>query len=199
MKQLAAGLYQNITLLDVQLARVYLPFLVELARKKGVWTYSELVDAAKRAHPDLCHVQNAIPVSAGRRLEVIRLYCNEEGIPDLASLVVSKASGECGSFYVENFDPVSARAAVYARDWKGDIPDIDGYFDYSERQVKPRKVRKVEEARQIMSDHYRANRSRYPLSITEVRSFIIERLVEGLDAEEAFEQALAALSDASPP
>lgn len=193
IQQPVAGAYQNITLLDVQLARIYLPFLVELARDKNVWTYTQLVDAAKRAHPGLGHVQNAIPISAGRRLEVIRLYCSEEGIPDLASLVISKASGECGSFYVRNFDPVSARAAVYARDWRGDVPDIDGYFDYSERQVKPRKVRKVEEARQLMSDHYKANRSRYPASITTVRSFIIDRLMEGFDADEAFGQALADL------
>lgn len=182
-------LYQNITLLDVRLARIYLPFLVELARQKDVWTYTELVEAAKKKHLDLPYVQNSIPVSAGRRLEVIRLYCAEEGIPDLASLVISKVSGECGSFYVEHFDPVAARRAVYARDWSGDVPDIDGYFDYSERQAKPRKMRKPEAARQLMSAHFKENRSKYPPSIITARSFILERLAEGLDVEVAFEQA----------
>lgn len=91
--------------------------------------------------------------------------------------------------------PVSARAAVYARDWSGDFPDIDGYFEYSEQQMKPKEPRSVDEARELMSDHYKANRSRYPASIPTVRSFIVEGLIEVLAPVEAFEQALVLLGN----
>jgi hypothetical protein len=46
------GLYENITLIDVQLASVYYPILVDLAKHKHCLTYSELVDRAQCENPD---------------------------------------------------------------------------------------------------------------------------------------------------
>jgi hypothetical protein len=133
--------FQNVTLIDIQLARIYLPFLVKCAREGSTCTYTDLVDRAKVTHPANPDVQRAIPVSTGRRLEVIRLYCKAEGLPDLASLVVGKNSGECGIFYLKHFDPVAARAAVFDMDWNRILPDIDGYFDYTTTKITPRKTR----------------------------------------------------------
>ncbi|XAZ48667.1 hypothetical protein AAHB44_19630 [Pseudomonas simiae] len=93
------GLYENITLIDVQLASVYYPILVDLAKHKHCLTYSELVDRAQCENPDHPVVQNAIPVSTGRRLDVVRLFTNERGLPDLTSLVISKSSGGVWQFF----------------------------------------------------------------------------------------------------
>ncbi len=177
---------QNITLLDIQLARVYLPLLVDLARRKETCTYTELVDLAKENHPENPDVQQAIPVSTGRRLEVIRLYCEQESLPDLAALVTSKSSGECGSFYIRHFDPVTARAAVFAKDWNEVLPDIDGYFDYTARRVTPRMSRSAGEAKLLMATHYRDHRDAYPKAIIGKREYILDMLKEGFDVGEAF-------------
>ena len=191
---LPAQYAQNITLLDIQLARVYLPILVELARHRTTCTYTALVDRAKAEHPDRREVQQAIPVSTGRRLEVIRLFCEAEELPDLAALVTSKGSGECGSFYIRHFDPVAARAAVFAKDWNEVLPDIDGYFDHTVRLVTPRPYRKQPEAKRLMADHHRENRDRYPKEIAAQRGFILEMIAEGFDPSEAFAAAVAQMT-----
>ena len=188
------GQFQNITLLDIQLARIYLPILVKCAREGRTCTYTELVDEAKAGHVSNADVQKAIPVSTGRRLEVIRLYCKSEDLPDLASLVIGKNSGECGSFYLKHFDPVSARAAVFAMDWNRLLPDIDGYFEYTTTKITPRTIRKAETARQLMSDYFKENRTRLPQSIVSQREQILQMLVEGFDPEEAFAAATLQLS-----
>ena len=185
--------FQSVTLLDVQLARVYLPYLVALARERKTCTYTELVDLAKIDHPDLPDVQKAIAVSTGRRLDVIKHYCEDEGLPDLASIVVGKASGECGSFPGEHLDPAAARAEVFAKDWSEIFPSIEVYFDNSTKRDAPRKTRK-EQATKLMSEHYKLHRARYPTSITGRREQIIQMLMGGMEPEEAFASVVAQLS-----
>ena len=188
------GQFQNITLLDIQLARIYLPILVKYAREGRTCTYTELVGEAKAGHISNADVQKAIPVSTGRRLEVIRLYCKSEELPDLASLVVGKNTGECGSFYLKHFNPASARAAVFAMDWNRLLPDIDGYFDHTTTKITPRTVRRVEIARHLMSDYFKANRTKLPQSVVSQREQILQMLVEGFEPEEAFAAATLQLN-----
>ncbi|TKF95342.1 hypothetical protein, partial [Vibrio sp. F13] len=97
MEQQVQSLYANITLNDVQLAAIYYPILVDLARHKHCLTYGELVKRAKESHPDAEYVQRAIPVSAGRKLDVVRLFTSERGLPDVTSLIINKTAGECGN------------------------------------------------------------------------------------------------------
>ena len=73
-------------------------------------TYSELVAAAVELHPDNEMVQNAIAVSVGRKLEVIKQFVAERELPDLSSLIISKSSSECGSGF--GGDPVGALEVV---------------------------------------------------------------------------------------
>src|SRR3989339_1531435 len=75
------SLYTNITLTDVQLASAYYPILVDLAKHKHCLTYGELVDRAKTEYPDKAVVRNAIAVSTGRRLDVVRLFTSERDLP----------------------------------------------------------------------------------------------------------------------
>lgn len=185
--------FQSVTLLDVQLARVYLPYLVELARERKTCTYSDLVDLAKIDHPNRTDVQKAIAISTGRRLDVIKRYCEDEGLPDLASIVVGKTSGECGSFPGEHSDPAAARAEVFAKDWSEIFPSIEIYFDNPPKRDAQRKTRK-EQATQLMSEHYKLHRARYPAAIASQREQIIQMLMDGMEAEEAFASAVAQLS-----
>lgn len=91
MEDLPVGLYGNITLNDVQLAAAYYPILIDLAKHKHRLTYGELVGKAKVIYPEKGYVQNAIPVSTGRKLDVVRIFTNERNLPDVTSLIINKS------------------------------------------------------------------------------------------------------------
>ena len=99
------SLYKNITLNDVQLAAAYYPILIDLAKHKHCLTYGELVDRAKEENPEKEVVQNAIAISAGRKLDVVRLFTIDRELPDVTSLVINKGQGECGTGFTDHFDP----------------------------------------------------------------------------------------------
>jgi hypothetical protein len=56
---------------------------------------TQLVDEAKRLSPYDAVIRSAIAVSAGRRLNVVRIFTNQHDMPDLTSLAISKTAGEC--------------------------------------------------------------------------------------------------------
>lgn len=184
------GFYENVTLIDIQLASVYYPILVDLAKHKHCLTYTELVDRAKHENPDHRVVQNAIPVSTGRRLDVVRLFTDERKLPDLTSLVISKGTGECGSFFTRHFDPVAAREQVFAFDWNTATTDFAGFVEVTEKAVKPRKKVKKPQARERMAAYYQANKSNLPANVSEYREAIIELIMEGFSDEEAYAMTL---------
>ena len=53
------------TLLDVQLARLLYPLLIELATARQILTYGQLIDRAQARYPDDHRVANLIPVRMG--------------------------------------------------------------------------------------------------------------------------------------
>jgi hypothetical protein len=78
--------------------------LCELAKQKKEMTFKEFVDAAKERYPNVEEVQNAIPVSTGRRFEYVRTYTTQHELPDLSAWVVSQA-GTNSDDYEADFDP----------------------------------------------------------------------------------------------
>ena len=183
------SLYKNITLNDVQLASAYYPILIDLAKHKHCLTYGELVERAKKSYPDNPVVQNALPVSTGRKLDVVRIFTATRELPDVTCLIINKGLGECGSGFTEHFDPVAAREKVYSFDWSATSSDFDGFIRHSETSVTPRKRRKTKEALALMSQFYARNKANFPSSIIKQREFILELLVDGFEAEEAFSEA----------
>ena len=180
-------LYENVTLIDVKLASAYYPILVDLARHKHCLTYGELVQRAKDEYPKNDIVQNAIPVSTGRRLDVVRMFTSERDMPDLTSLVISKGSGECGPGFRRNFDPVTAREAVFAFDWS------DVTINHTEQAIKPRRTVSKGVALKLMSDYNLQHRSTLPADIRERREEIIDLIMEGFTQEEAFQMVQQAI------
>ena len=183
------SLYTNITLNDVQLASAYYPILIDLAKHKHCLTYSELVAKAKELYPTKAVVQRSIAVSTGRKLDVVRLFTSERELPDLTCLIISKGSGECGVGFTDHFDPVAAREKVFAFDWRTVSTDFDGYIKHTQTVITPRKRIKKPEALKIMAQFYSQNKETLPSSVRDEREFIVELLMEGFSAEEAFSQA----------
>lgn len=184
------GFYKNVTLIDVQLASVYYAILVDLAKHKHSLTYSELVERAKSEYPDRHEVKNAISVSTGRRLDVVRMFTSERELPDLTSLVINKGTGECGVGFTQNFDPVATREKVFAFDWSSVSSDFDGFVVHTENAIKPKVKRKEMVALELMASYHKKNKNSLPSSISTQRDLIIRLLMEGYGAPQAFDEAL---------
>lgn len=192
MSQNNEGHYKDVTMTDIQLAAAYYPILIDLARHKHCMTYGELVEKAKAEYPQRTEVQNAIAVSAGRRLDVVRLFTDERDLPDLTALIINKGSGECGSGYTQHYDPVQAREEVYARDWSNVSTEFDLYIESVQQQITPRKKRSKKAAKDLMFTYYREDKATLPKSVHDSRDVIIELLMEGFSQEEAFSQVVSA-------
>lgn len=184
---------QTITTTDAHLAQAYFTVLVEVAKQKKMIPYGQLVDEAKRLYPNDPVIQSAIAVSAGRRLNVVRIFTSQHGMPDLTSLAISKTAGECGVGFLKSFDPEAVRKQVYAFDWHAISSDFSGFVEVTQNEIRARKTPKIKEpeALQMMHTHYKAHKDTLPKNIAEHRPLIIELLMAGLSPEQAFEQAVS--------
>ena len=189
MSTSAESLYKNITLNDVQLASAYYPILIELAKHKHSLTYGELVKAAKEKYPLNPVVQNAIAVSAGRKLDVVRLFTEERGLPNIHLLIISKGSGECGNASAQNSN-LTEREYAYMFDWSDVTTDFDGFIKQTEVNIIPRKQIKRPEALKLLSEYYAKHSAQLPVSIRDQRELVIELLMEGFSSVEAFSEAI---------
>lgn len=85
------------TLLDVQLARLLYPLLIELATAQEILTYGQLIERAQARYPDDQRVANLIPVRMGRILWVIYDFVAERDLPRLTLIIVSAGDQYPGS------------------------------------------------------------------------------------------------------
>ena len=189
--------YSNITLTDIQLASAYYPILIDLAKHKHCLTYGELVERAQKLYLDRPVVQNAIAVSTGRRLDVVRIFTSQRDLPDLTSLIINKGMGECGIGFTQHFNPKATREKVFAFDWSEVSTDFDGFVKYSESAIKPRKKIKKPQALELMAQYYKEHKATLPTSIREHRELIAELIMEGVLPEDAFAQAASQLTSQS--
>ena len=180
----------NATTVDVQLARAYFPLLVEIAKLKQRVTNGELVAKAKLAYPDTTVVQKAIVVSTGRRLDVVRQFTTERSLPDLTLLVVNQGAGEASAGSKRAVESEAARDAVSEFDWSKVATAFNAFVKQAEAATKHRKTVKEPIALAAMSAHFREHQATLPARVREQRQAIVEMIMEGFSAEEAFERAL---------
>jgi len=192
MTNSVGSLYANVTRIDVHLANAYYPILIDLARNNQLITYGDLVDRAKMIYPENAFVQNAIPVSTGRRLDVVRSFTSSRGLPDITCLVVNESKRKPGDRYPG--DPVKAREEVSEYDWSKVTFEFDAFVKAAESDIEKLKLKKITmpKALELMSDYYYKNKSNLPAKdlVIQQRDLILEIIVEGYSPEQAFEQAL---------
>jgi hypothetical protein len=193
-------LYERVTRIDLQLALVYYPILIGLAKKNEVITYGALVELAKSIYPDNPVVQSAIPVTTGRRLDVVRSFTSVEGLPDITCLVINRHRGLPGEKFPG--DPVEVRNAVADFNWSDFMPKFDMFVTATQTELDKRVKRKrvsEQKAIELMSSYYFANRDTLNLpdnkKITPYRPFIIENIMEGYSMECAFKQAMELIAE----
>ncbi|TCM07513.1 hypothetical protein [Sphingomonas sp. PP-CC-3G-468] len=185
----------RLTRTDVEIGRIYYGILIDRARSGQLLSYGELVAAAKTAHPDNEFVQRAIAVSAGRRLEAVRVFTKERGYPDITGLVVNGSTGEVGSAF--GTDPVAGRAEIAAFDWSSVDDQFDDFVTHlrAKAPVKRRKV-KLAEAKRLIWEFFEEHRLTLPPSLAFDRARLQEAVVDGQAVADAFEVVVSAMTAA---
>jgi hypothetical protein len=178
------------TQVDLELALAYYAVLVEVARCCQTITYGSLVERAKMAFPENATVQNAIPVSAGRRLDFVRAFTNQRQLPDLSSLVVNRSTGECGVGFTRSFNPDEARAQVFAYDWRSVETEFTGEVAAAKERRKPKKEITEDEASMLMYKYFSENKAALDPAIRNFRRQIINLIMSGAEPKNAFAQVL---------
>ncbi len=190
------GRERHPTPIDVQLAAAYYPMLVDVARRKQTITYSELVARTKAENPLKEVVQRAIATSAGRRLDVVRMFTTERNLPDLSSLVINGGTRECGRGFTASFDPKTVRAGVFAFDWSNVQTDFNWFVTLETKAAAPKKKIIEADAKVLMHGYYCQHRAELPATIATQRDLIVRLLMAGYPVDEAFEQAVTELQKA---
>lgn len=173
---------------DVIIAAVFYPILVECARQSPIkkLTYGALLDIAKARFPDNEAVQSAIPISLGRRLDVVRIFLAEQKLPNLTSLIVNAGTGEVGVAF--GADAENIRAKVAAFDWSSVSEEFNLHISSMRKNIDAHSRPKIssEAARNLMSEYYLANRTLLPKGLESKRDEIIEMICGGMSPDEAF-------------
>jgi len=181
----------KITETDLAVAAAIYPILVECARQSPArtMTYGALANEAKVRVPGDEAVQKAIPISLGRRLDVVRMFLDREALPDLTVLIVNAGTGEVGSAFGANPDKV--RAEVAAFDWSAVAEEFNLHIAGLRKGIEATQRPKItrDSAKEMMSDYARDHRAALPKDIGEKREAIIKMISSGHSAEDAFRQA----------
>jgi hypothetical protein len=180
------------TQLDVELANIFYPMLVELAVVKKTDTYQNLRDRARERHPDNPYVQGCHHRHVARRLNVVTAFTDRMGYPVLAGLVVNGSTGKPGMAFEGDFETLRDKA--YAFDWS----TAETHFSAEIEQLKKEIVARAAPARRdrktaldMMSAHYQTHKADYNLDIKACREALLDLLMKGEDVEDAFEIAAA--------
>lgn len=184
----------NLTLTDIELAKVYFELLVGLAKSSKGQTikYGELVELAKEKYPSNEFVSGAIAVSMGRRLDALREFTKQHNLPDLSALVVNKATGNNGKVYIRSFDGDAVREQIAAFDWGSVQLDFENFIAsekmiFEERQIKKRKPKRIKEpeAMQIWWEYYKADKDEIGAISQDEKKAIVELIMQGYAPQDA--------------
>lgn len=184
----------NLTLTDIELAKVYFELLVGLAKSSKGQTikYGELVELAKEKYPSNEFVTGAIAVSMGRRLDALREFTKQHNLPDLSALVVNKATGNNGKGYIRSFDGDAVREQIAAFDWGSVQLDFENFIAsekviFEERQIKKRKPKRIKEpeAMQIWWEYYKADKDEIGAISQDEKKAIVELIMQGYAPQDA--------------
>jgi len=105
------------TITDYVLACHYPFLLMVLAENRQSMSFKEFLTWAKTSFPNVKKIQNAIPVSTGRRFEFIRIFTKSHNLPDLSAWVVS-TKGKHNKKYLKDFDPDAEKNASAEVNWR---------------------------------------------------------------------------------
>lgn len=129
--------YKNLTRLDVSLASLIFPVLVSEASRGKTLTYQDVVKMVKERYPTHPDTQDFHHRHVGRRLGSIWMTTKHLGCPHIGSLVVNKATGECGEGIAQLVADLPAeREKVKQFDWSTVTQRAEAYSKQIMRAVE---------------------------------------------------------------
>lgn len=192
---------KQVTDTDAALAIAYYPLLVDLAMLRRMITFKDFVELAKATYPDNPAVQNAIPVSTGRRLEFVRIFTALQGLPDLSAWVTGR-NGKNSSTFEKDFDPVKERKDSAQVDWSLHQAAWEAHAADLRKKAQKLMPRSQAEASAMMSKIAQEMRPRieaaipnpanipYAQLVGPFRETILAEIMTGLDPHEVLERVL---------
>lgn len=168
------------TLLDVQLARLLYPLLVEIA---GGQTSRDSLRFLHLAHTRFLNdrrVGQLIPARLARVLAVIRHFTELNRLPDLTRTVNLARAHEPALLEHDNGD-------CFGFPWDTVSADFNLYAAAAERALTPAHRLSRETATRVMSDYYFEHREQYAQVMRHMREVVIDNLINGMGVAEAFE------------
>lgn len=198
---------RRVTDTDAALAIAYYPLLVGLAGGRQTITFKDFVERAKATYPDDRAVQNAIPVSTGRRLEFVRVFTALQGLPDLSAWVTGQG-GKNSATFQQDFNPEEERRLSADVDWSAYQEAWETHAADLRKRAQRITRRSQYEAKSLMSTFAKEMRTRieaaipnpgklpYAQLVGPFREAILQDLMSGLDAQEVFENILLDMGNA---
>ena len=198
---------RRVTDTDAVLAIAYYPLLVDLAGHRQKTTFKDFVELAKATHPDNPVVQNAIPVSTGRRLEFVRVFTALQGLPDLSAWVTGK-NGKNSSAFQRDFDPVEERRRSAEVDWSEHQAAWEAHAVELRKRAQKITPRNELEAKSLMAEFAQVMRPLieagipnpkklpYVKLVMPFRETILKDLMSGLDPQDVFDNVLIDMRNA---
>lgn len=186
---------------DYVLAKAYYPLLINIVKNQQEVTFQQFVENAKSKYTEIKEVQNAIPVTTGRRLEYIRMFTIKEKLPDLSAWIVSK-KGTNSEAYLAEFNPVLEREKTAKIDWNSYDEKWQQYLEKLNKETLILKKRTRKEALELMAKHAKLledkikalvpnpKKLKYFELIEPFREPILQDLMDGKDVEDCFNDAI---------
>jgi hypothetical protein len=192
--------YPHVTELDLLMAELIYPILVNLAPTGETISYKGVVEKVQELYPNTPEVKNLHHRHIGRRLGTIWRFTEKCGCPHIGSLVINQDTGECGRGITDYLDPELERIKVRNFDWSS--VDI-GFSEHIKKtkaanEAKKQKLKKrnYEDAKNIFFDFWETVKDEVPVSNSDIkilRSELIVTVQEGYSPATALANALKKL------
>ena len=189
--------FMNHTELDLIVAELMFPILVELAPTGNTIGYKEIANLIKTKNPEVAEIANITQRHIGRKLGTIWEFTKSQGCPHIGSLVVS-TGGECGSGIASIVkDLPKEREKVKEFDWSTVSLGFESYISKAKIHKQEREVKRIkrskEEANKCFFEYWNEIKDEAPVSrdeAIEMKERILQLVQDGVSPEEAFSQEL---------
>lgn len=178
--------YPRITDLDLQMAELIYPILVELAPTGDTITYKGVVTAVRERYPHIPEVARLHHRHVGRRLGAIWQFTEKQGCPHIGALVINQSTKECGRGITEFLDPVEERKKIKDFPWstvdlgfKSHIKKVRASQQALEKKLKKRSY---DDAKELFFDYWSQVKEGFPVSsdaMADLRDGLIAAVQEG--------------------
>lgn len=187
----------NHTELDLIVAELMFPILVDLAPTGNTIGYKEIADLIKARNPDVPEIANITQRHIGRKLGTIWEFTKSQRCPHIGALVVSKG-GECGSgIAIIVKDLPKERKKVKDFDWSSISLGFESYISKAKIRKQEREEKKIkrtrDEAKECFFSYWKEIKEEAPVSrdeAAEMRERILLLVQDGSSPQEAFSQEL---------